>query len=206
MSKRGQNTTSNDGSPTGKARPVNLVMHSHYKEETSSSSLGSRVSPGNDDERTRIGQAPGNWELGNSKSEVENSQESRQEKVLQATRKLGQKDQTQRNSEENPPGTRKLAACSPEFRNMEYTNHRYMDKISHNKERKLGMSAINETFSIDACITNVLTWRLFLASSMKAATHFGPDFSTDSEIYKNTNFENIWSVFNNTRKLIKGTF
>ena len=73
----------------------------------------------NDDERKRIGQAPGNWEHGNSKSEVENSQVSRQEKVLKSTRKLWQKDQNQIKSDENPPGTRNLAACSPKFRNME---------------------------------------------------------------------------------------
>ena len=126
MSKRGQETTSSDGSPTAKARPVNLVMHIQCKEETSSSSLGSRVNPGNDVEREGIGQAPGNWDHGNSKSEVENSQVSRQVKVLQATRKLVQKVQTQIKSEENHPGTRKLAACSPEVRNMEYTNHQYM--------------------------------------------------------------------------------
>ena len=65
---------------------------------------------------------------------------SRQEKVLQAARKLEQKDHTHIKSEENPPGTRKLAACSPEFRNMEYANHWYMDKIFQNLEKKLGMS------------------------------------------------------------------
>ena len=104
-----------------------------------------------------IGQAPGNWEPGNSESEVENSQVSRQEKILQATRKLGQKDQTQIKSEENSPGTRKLAARSPEFRNMEYTNHRYMEMIFQILEKKLGMSAINATFSMDSYKTNVLT-------------------------------------------------
>ena len=108
MSKQGQNATSNDGSPIAKARPVNLVMRSQYKEETSSSSLGSRVNPENDDERKRVGQAPGNWMLGDSKSEVENSQVSRQEKVLQAARKLWRKDQTQMKSEENPPSTGNL--------------------------------------------------------------------------------------------------
>ena len=112
----------NDGSWTAKAIPVNLVMHSQRKEETSSSSLGSRVNRVNDDERKRIGQAPGNWEHGNWKSEVGNCQVSRQQKVLQAARKLWQKDQTRFKSEENPPGTRKLAACTSEFRNMEYTN------------------------------------------------------------------------------------
>ena len=60
-------------------------------------------------------------------------------------------------SDENPPGTRELAACSLEFRNMEYTNHRYMDKIIQTLEKKLRMSAINATFSMDAYKTNVLT-------------------------------------------------
>ena len=60
MSKRGQNTTSNDGSPTVKARPINLMMHSPFSEEISSRSLGSLVNPGNDDERKGVGQAPGN--------------------------------------------------------------------------------------------------------------------------------------------------
>ena len=75
---------------------------------------GSQVNPVNDDERKRVGQAPGNWMLGDSKSEVEHSQVSRQEKVLQAAMKLWQKNQTRIESEENPQGTRNLAACSPE--------------------------------------------------------------------------------------------
>ena len=33
---------------------------------------------------------------------------------------------------------------------------------------------------------------------MKAAIHLGPDFLTNSGIYKNTKFENIWSVINIT--------
>ena len=44
---------------------------------------------------------------------------------------------------------------------MEYTHHRYMDKIFQNLDKKLGMSAINVTFSMDAYKTNVLTWGLF---------------------------------------------
>ena len=73
MSKRGQNTTSNDDSPKAKARPVYLVMRSQCKEEIASPSLGSLVNLVNDDERKRVGQAPGNWMLCDSTSEVENS-------------------------------------------------------------------------------------------------------------------------------------
>ena len=60
MSKRGQNTTSDDGSPTAKARPINLVMHSLGKEEISSQSSGSLVNLVNDDNRKRAGLASGN--------------------------------------------------------------------------------------------------------------------------------------------------
>ena len=38
-----------------------------------------------------------------------------------------------------------------------------------------------------------------MALSMKAAIHLGPDFLMNSEIYKNTKFENIENVFNITQ-------
>ena len=48
-----------------------------------------------------------------------------------------------------------------------------------------------------------MTWRLFMASSMKAAVHLGPQFQKNSEINRNTRFENIENVFNVSQKLIK---
>ena len=86
---------------------------------------------------------------------------------------------------------------------MEYTNHHYMDTTFKHLEKTLGISAINATFSKDAYKTNVLSWGLFLATSMKAAIHLGPDFLTNSEVYKNTKFEENESEFNITRKLIQ---
>ena len=105
-------------------------------------------------------------------------------------------------SDENPSSTRKLAASSPEFRNTEHTNHRYRCKIFQCLEM-LGMSAVNATFSMDAYKTNVIIWGLFLTSSMIAAIHFWPNYVSNSEIYKNTKFENIENVFNITQKLIQ---
>ena len=84
MSKRGQNTTSNDGSPTAKARPINLVMHSLCNEEISSRSAESLVNPVNDDDRRSAGAASGNCGSFDSNFEVGYSQVSRQEKVTQA--------------------------------------------------------------------------------------------------------------------------
>ena len=71
MSKRGQNTISNDDSPTAKARPINPVMHSLGKEEISSQSSGSLVNRLNEDGRKRVGQAPGNWMPYDSQSKSE---------------------------------------------------------------------------------------------------------------------------------------
>ena len=41
-----------------------------------------------------------------------------------------------------------------------------------------------------------------MSSSMTAAIHLGPSYLTNSEIYKNTNFEEIESLFKITQKLI----
>ena len=183
MSKRGQEATLNDGSPTAKARLVNLVMRSQYKEETSSSSLGSRVNPWNDDERNIFGQAPGNWEQGNSKSEVV----SRQEKILQTTRKQRQKDQTQRRVKKilQAPGNLLHAHQGSETWNTQ-TIDTWGGFSTFGKEvgNVCYQCNILRGFMQDQC----LNMEIVLASSMKAAIHLGPDFLKNSEIYKNTKF------------------
>ena len=65
------------------------------------------------------------------------------------------------------------------------------------------MSATDATFTVEAYKTNVLIWRMFMTSSMKAAIHLGPNHVSNSEIYKNTKFEDIESVFNITQKLVR---
>ena len=70
-------------------------------------------------------------------------------------------------------------------------------------EKKLGMSATNATFSMVADKTNLMIWRMFLISLMKADIHLGPSYVSNSEIYKNTKFVDTESVFNITQKLVK---
>ena len=41
-----------------------------------------------------------------------------------------------------------------------------------------------------------------MSLSVKAAIHFGPNHVANLEVYKNTNFEEIQSLFNITQKLI----
>ena len=62
------------------------------------------------------------------------------------------------------------------------------------------------TFALEALKTNVLIWRMFMSSSMKAAIHLGPNYLAKMEIYKNTNFEEIQSLFNITHKIDIGAF
>ena len=54
--------------------------------------------------------------------------------------------------------------------------------------------------------TNVLIWRMFMSSSMKAAIHLGPNYLTNVEIYKNTNFEEDWKFIQYYSEVDNGTF
>ena len=127
------------------------------------------------------------------------SSESTRENSPQASRKLVLESQNQTEKDErkysNSKSSRKLAASSPELINMEYTNHRYMSKIFECLRKKLGMSAVNAPFSMEAYQTYVFMWWIFLTSSMKAAIHLGPNYLADSEIYKNTKCEETESLF-----------
>ena len=152
----------------------------------------------NDDERKRVGLASGNWVHSDSNFEVENSQVNRQENVTPAHSKLGQKHQTRAKSEENSSSTRKLAASLPELKNMEISNHRYMEKIFQCLQKKLGRSAIDATFSMEAYKASVLIWSMFMASSMKAAIHlwsrFLDEFGNLQEHTKNSRIFGVYST------------
>ena len=132
MSKRGQKTTSNEGSPTAKAKPA-LVLREQRSEGISSRSLGSLVNPMNADERKEVLRATRQLVLLDSNSKIGYSQASRQENSPPTSRKLVLEDRSQTESDErkysNSKSSRKLAASSPELKNMEFTNHQYMIKI-----------------------------------------------------------------------------
>ena len=56
--------------------------------------------------------------------------------------------------------------------------------------------------AMEADKTNISIWTLFMASSMQAALHMDPSFTENLEVLKNSEFENIASLFNITRKMI----
>ena len=86
------------------------------------------------------------------------------------------------------------------FQNIKHTNHQYMTSVFHLLQRKLGLTAGYSTLTMEALKTNVLIWGMFMSSSMKAAIRLGSNHLANLEDYKNTNFEEIQSLFNITQK------
>ena len=159
MSKRGQEATSNEGSPMAKARSINLVMRDTRSEENSSQSLGYLVNPVNTDERQEVTTATGNCERIASGSEVEYSQVSRQENAPMAAGNGWREGQLQKQRDEiehshsNSTRNPVLGASTQELRNMKYTNHQYMTKVFQFLQRKLGTTTSSSTF-LNNCVQN----------------------------------------------------
>ena len=77
-----------------------------------------------------------------------------------------------------------------------------MTKIFLFLQKNLEITEAYSTFSMAALKTIVLIWRMFMASSMKAAIHLGPNYLANLDVHKNINFEEIQSLFNITQKLM----
>ena len=191
-----------------KARPF-LVACDPRSVKISSQSLGSLLNPGNTDERKEVVQASRQLVQPNSNSEVGYSQVSRQENVPIAAGNSMREDQLQthcvmRGKHSNSDSTRRLVASTPELRNMEYTNHQHMSKIFHfcRRDWECQNQATQHSQS-KSYKTHALIWRMFMSSSMNAAIHLGPNYVSNSEIHKNTKFEEIESLFNITQKGIE---
>ena len=145
----------------------------------------------------------GNCGGSSSNAEVGSSQVYRQRMVNLASGKLGQKDLTRPRSEEDDTNTGPPVAVSREIENMRFSEYPYVEKVYRCVQKKLGRAPMNSPFSVDSYKNNVLAWRLFMTSSMKAAIHLGRNFQENSEIYKNMKVENIENVFNITPKLVR---
>ena len=100
--------------------------------------------------------------------------------------------------------TRKLVreVNTKEFHNVRISNHQYSTKDFQHLQKKLGITTGHSTFAIEARRTNVVRWRLFMFSSIKAAIHLGPNYPENLEVFKNTNFEENQNLLNITQKLV----
>ena len=208
MSKRGQEATSSEGSPMvqpkpmvpAEARSFNLVLRSPWSaRENPPQGLEYPVNPGNVDEGQGCHTSTRRLVRTTQRPEIERSLVRRQENAQISGSRV-----TRRNLRTSTSTRRLVRAATPrtEFQNMKYTNHQYMTKVFRFVQKKLGITAGYSTFSMEALNTNVLIWGTFMCSSKKAAIHLRPNYLANLEVYKNTNFEEIQSLFNITQKLI----
>ena len=69
------------------------------------------------------------------------------------------------------------------------------------KDRLRYIEGISD-ISMDSEKLHITIWTLFMPSSMKAALHMDPNYAKNLEIFKNSEFENIETLFNVTNMMI----
>ena len=198
MSKRGQDETSSEGSPMAKPKPTvpakartnqwsgrdPLVSRSPWSaRENPPQNLGYPVNPGNVDEGQGDHTATRTRVRTTQNPEVELSQVRRQENAQSSD------SWKQYNQEEASysTSTRKLvqaAAPRTEFQIYEVHEPSLQDKDLPFSAKKLGIAEAYSTFSMATLKTKVLICGMFMASSMKAAIHLGPNYLANLEVYR----------------------
>ena len=90
-----------------------------------------------------------------------------------------------------------LERTRSDFHNMQISDSLYVDKVFENLRQKLRLSS----FSLDAK-TNVLIWGLLVPATTKSSVYLGLQYQENLVAYKNTNFEELKTLFDITQRLI----
>ena len=51
---------------------------------------------------------------------------------------------------------------------------------------------------------NTMIWELFMSTTKKALVHLGPSYNENLEVYRNTNFEELKTLFDITQEVDLG--
>ena len=122
--------------------------------------------------------------------------------ILEKCGRINSKQTVMRDNILTPQAQGNLLRDHQNRKNMEHTNHQYMSKIFQFLQKKLEMSATNATFSMEAYNTKCVDMVNVHDIVDKAAIPLGPNYVSNSEIFKNTKSSTIDSVFNITQKLV----
>ena len=199
MSKGVQEGTSKEGSAMAKPRPMNLVsrnllsarrIHSPQDMSNSSNPVNVKTEQGDVEQMRNTSQDP-----------AMHSQVRQQED----TEHVSTWNQEARNDFSDSSGIWKQTRGVDTNMNsiIKISNYQYAAKVFQYLKNRLGITENSSTVEIEALKTNVLMWVLFMASTMKAASHLGPSYTANLEAYQNTNFEEF-HFFGITQKLILG--
>ena len=83
------------------------------------------------------------------------------------------------------------------FHNMQISDHRHFEKVFNSLRKKLNLAEDAPVIGVEALKTNVLIWRLFMSTTVKAAIHLGRNYVENLEVY----FEELQNLFDITQKL-----
>ena len=213
MSNRSQEATSNEDSLVTKARPC-LVARDPKSEEISSHNLVYLVYTENSDERKEVEIAAGNsWRIHFKIRSRVLSSESTGEFSSGCWKQLAGGA-----TSENIPWWESILTpieqgnlCwvrqNQSFRTWDTKTTNTLPRFFNSCKRSWECQQATQLSRCkQAYKTHLLVWRMFMSSSMNAAIHLGPNYLTNSEIYKNTKFEETESLFNITQKVGNGTF
>ena len=79
-----------------------------------------------------------------------------------------------------------------------------MQKVVQNVKDRLGHNEGVSEVSMDSEKMHISIWTLFMASWTQAALNMDPNYAKNLKIFKNSEFENIESLFNVTNMMIAG--
>ena len=89
-----------------------------------------------------------------------------------------------------------------EYHNMQISEYRYVERVFKNVRPKLNRSQNVQMLELK---TYVLIWGLFVSTTMKASVHLGPDYNENLTGHRNTNFEELKTLFDITQRSILET-
>ena len=78
-------------------------------------------------------------------------------------------------------------------------NVKHLEKVFSNARQKSSRPEGDEMMDVEV---NGMIWRIFMSASMKAAVHLGPDYKENLRTTKNTDFEQVKTLFHISQSLI----
>ena len=200
MDMRGQEQTSDEGSAVAKPKPM-----SHVQAKAKPRNLVSQVSHSSNrwSEKSTSATALSNPEIPEKAmtqtARTDTSNIGRHRKMLRAQRPGNKKRLFLLTVASGNGSEQRTLPTEMKYCSMKITDYSYLSKVFMFLQQQKGVQKGCETFGIQASKTNIMMWRLFVSSSMRAAIHLGLNHEENLETYKLMNFDQIQSVFNITK-------
>ena len=81
--------------------------------------------------------------------------------------------------------------------NLKFNNRRYLERVFSNVQKKMNRPEDDQMLDLEI---NVLTCGSFMSATLKATIHLGLDHNANLFTYKNTDFEELKTLFDITQK------